>query len=272
MSNDLLADPLGAEPLAADGDLLRNDHGVWPVLGGVPILVADPAAYIAARRTALLGALAEAGRCEPETVAMVRLFADAARGVTPELDADDFLADEEGPLSALHPLAEALFAERARLPELLAQKVGRGRVLEVGCGAGTLTRRLDAPVVCDRSLRALLVATAGTDATPVVADASALPFARGAFRCIVAANVVDLLDDVGAFVDEARRVLGRGGRLVLSTPDPALGSDDDLALDALLEGAGFAIDEAIDAVPWIRAHGPRHAQLYLTRVLVARRA
>jgi SAM-dependent methyltransferase len=267
--SDRFADPLTHAPLDRDGALLRNDAGVWPILGGVPVLVPEPAAWVAARRRALLGALAEAGRCEPADVALSRAFAETARGVAPAHEPDDFLPAEEGPVAVLHPAMAELLRLRPTLPELLAARCG-AQVLEVGCGAGPLTARLADPVVLDRSLPALLRATAH-GGLPVVGEATALPFRDRSFRTVVAANVVDLLEDPAAFVGEASRVLRKGGRLVLSTPDPALGGGEDGALDDLVTELGFDLEEVADGVPWVRAHGPRHAQLYVCRVLVARR-
>jgi SAM-dependent methyltransferase len=126
-------------------------------------------------------------------------------------------------------------------------------------------------VVVDRSLRAVLRATDGTDAIGVVGEAEALPIREKGFATVVAANVVDLLDDPGAFLEGVARALRPQGRLVLSTPDPALGlrGGTDEAVRDLVEAAGLSIVQDLDGMPWVRSHGPRHHQVYLVRVLVA---
>ncbi|MCA9491179.1 MAG: class I SAM-dependent methyltransferase [Myxococcales bacterium] len=276
---ELLADPLEGGALRRDGALLRNDAGVWPVLGGVPILVPDPARWLRGAREHVLAALGEVGRLGADDVALLDAFCAAVRGVDAAAIDDDFLADEEGPIDVVvgpsAPLVTALLGRRAEVVERLVSQVGPGPVLEIGCGAGTATRRIGARplVVVDRSLRALLRATAGTDAQPVVGLAEALPVASEAFGTVVAAHVIDLLDDPGAFVTEVARILRSGGRFVLSTPDPALGAagGTDEAVVDLLEDEGLTVVEDLDGLPWVRSHGPRHHQLYVVRLVVARR-
>ncbi|MEQ1567849.1 MAG: class I SAM-dependent methyltransferase [Myxococcota bacterium] len=276
---DLLADPYDRAPLRRDLDLLRNDAGVWPVLGGVPVVVPDPARWLAARREHVLAALAEAGRADPETVRRLDAFTHAVRGVGRVEVADDFVEDEE-PTAVDWVPGEAEAALRAllggrSLSERLAADVTDGPVLEVGCGAGTLTRRIvPRPlVVVDLSLRAVLRATAGTDAVGVVGDAHALPVTRGAFGTVVAANLLDLVDDPPGVVDELVAALRPGGRLVCCTPDPALGiRGTDEALIDVLEDAGLRVTDDEDGIPWLRIHGPRHVQVYTVRRVVARRS
>jgi SAM-dependent methyltransferase len=275
---ELLADPIEGERLQEEGGLLRAASGVWPVLGGVPILVPEPARWLAGARQHVLASLAERGRLGPGDLERLDAFCASVRGVEPSDPPDDFLADEEGPVEVPFGPAEALVREllghRATLPERLAAAIDAGPVVEVGCGAGMVTRRIGARplIVVDRSLRAVLRATRGTDAIPVVGLAEALPIASGSVATLVAANVVDLLDDPAAFLEEARRVLRPRGRLVLSTPDPGLGvvGGTDEALTDLLEDTGFRVEADEDGVPWVRSHGPRHHQLDLTRVLIAR--
>jgi 2-polyprenyl-3-methyl-5-hydroxy-6-metoxy-1,4-benzoquinol methylase len=93
----------------------------------------------------------------------------------------------------------------------------------------------------------------------------------GRFATVVAANVVDVVPAPEVFLAEAHRVLRKGGQLVLTTPDPALGTRDEDALTHALTAAGFAVDEVVDGLPWVRSHGPRHHQLYVAQLVVARR-
>lgn len=263
-----LVDPVTRGPL---------EDGAWPVLGDVPILVPEPGRWLAARRDAVIGALVDAGLWTDADADVLAAFTRGVRAVAPEGDAHDFLADEEGPVVVVPGPAAALvaaaLAARTVVPEHVAARVGAGPLVEVGCGAGTVTRRLRGPrLVLDTSLRALLKACEDDpDARPVVADAAALPLADRSVGTLVAANVVDVLPDPEAFVAEVARVLAPGGRLVATTPDPALGGPDEGAFDALLAREGLVVAEVVDGLPWVRSHGPRHHQLYVARLLVARR-
>ena len=124
-------------------------------------------------------------------------------------------------------------------------------------------------IVTDLSLRAVLRTMAATDAAGVVADAEALPLAAGAVDAIVAANLIDLLEAPADFVAAAAAALAPSGALVLSTPDPGLGADDPDALTALLADAGLATELRARGLPWLRAHSPRHYQLYFSDLIVS---
>lgn len=272
-----LADPRTGARLRRRGPALVGGGAAWPVLAGIPVLVPEPRRWLAARRDAVIAALVDGGLWTDDVADALAAWTAGVRA-TPEPEVVDFLADEEGPVDLVdgpaRRLVEALLAARPALAEAVAARVGRARPLvEVGCGAGTVTRRLAGPrTVVDTSLRALLRACEDPVARPVLADAAALPFVDGAVGTLVAANLVDVLPAPEAFVAEAARVLRPGGALVVTTPDPALGGDRDDALEVLLVDAGFSLAERADGLPWVRSHGPRHHQLYVASLLVARRS
>ena len=95
------------------------------------------------------------------------------------------------------------------------------RVLEVGCGWGEFAARirddLGAEIVAtDLSPRMVELARGrGLDAG--VADVRSLPFADGAFDCIVANWMLYHVDQLDRALGELARVLRRGGRLVATT-------------------------------------------------------
>jgi SAM-dependent methyltransferase len=112
-------------------------------------------------------------------------------------------------------------AAAANVPELVELLgPGEGRCLDLGCGTG---QYLDAirgtgrtVVGLDYSADQLRLAAHGpAAAAPLVrADAAALPFAGGAFGTVVIMWISTDVDDFGAVLREAARVLGSGGLLV----------------------------------------------------------
>jgi SAM-dependent methyltransferase/uncharacterized protein YbaR (Trm112 family) len=265
-----LAVVLGGELVACGGC-----QAAFPVLGDVPVLVADPARYLGAYRDAVLAALAEVGRASRRAVALIDELAATAE---PMRFGDDWSDPTTAlALPSLAPwLADARAAggPGAALLELLGHTLG-GAVAEVGCGDGALSAalrsRCDPLVVTDWSLRAALRGRAaarrarGGAVAAAVVDAAALPLAPGRFTALVAANVIDLLDDPGAFVRAAARALTVRGRLALATPAPE-------GVDALLAAAGLAPVAERDPVAWLHAHSSRHLEIYAVRALVASRS
>jgi SAM-dependent methyltransferase len=234
------------------GLLLCGCETAFPVLAGVPILVPEPALYLHQYRDAVLATLAESGLATPEAVQLVLDFGAACPGGEPLRFGDDWVEDEVSwpePVAGAPEALRRLIEEAHGAPERAIEELLGGpfeRVAELGCGAGLLTRRLRSRhtrvLACDLSLRAVL--RAGLPG--LVLDAEALPLAG--LDALVAANLIDLLDEPGLFLEEA---LETAGRVVLSTPEAELVSD---------------AQETRAAVPWLRPHGPAEWQLYLLTV------
>lgn len=286
----LLACPSCAGPLAdwpkgdASGVVRCATCGPYPVLAGVPVLVPFPAAWCAAYREPALASLAERGLDVEVALEVLRAFADAAPRAEPLRFGDDWTRDEAegveavgvmpGPVS--HALAALLddAAEHAPAAWLLARLPQNARVAEVGCGAGRLSAKLaqraKALVVLDLSLRAVLLArerarrVRGAQVAAAVADAEALPLAPGALDVVVAEQVVDLLDDVPAFLEGLKR---SAPLTLLTTPEPGLGLDDEEVLARLVTQAGLRIAERADGLPWVRRGSARFIELYLVQAL-----
>jgi SAM-dependent methyltransferase len=104
------------------------------------------------------------------------------------------------------------------------------RVLEVGCGMGGIVLELAARGMradgLDRQqydAEALTAARGyaarhGIDARFQLGDAARMPYRDGAFDCIVAASVVEHLDDPGGALREMARVLVPGGLAFIDFP------------------------------------------------------
>jgi ubiquinone/menaquinone biosynthesis C-methylase UbiE len=95
-------------------------------------------------------------------------------------------------------------------------------VLDVGCGAGAAlapaSRKAAAAVGVELSQKmAERARAAAPDAEVFVGDASQLDFDDGSFDVVVSAFTVFFMPDPTAALQEWRRVLAPGGRIVLST-------------------------------------------------------
>ena len=113
---------------------------------------------------------------------------------------------------------------RPAIVDLAGDVAGR-RVLDAGCGSGPLFAGLRdrGAIGFDSSTKMLELARRrlGTDADLHVADlGSPLPFPDGAFDDVIASLVLHYLEDWTAPLAELRRVLKRGGRLIMSVYHP----------------------------------------------------
>src|SRR5579875_2923258 len=96
-----------------------------------------------------------------------------------------------------------------------------GRVLDLGCGTGRLSRRLTEEgrdvVLLDASDAMLARAVPAVGAPAVLGDAFALPFAPASFVAVVALRVAFRFSDVGGFIRSVAPLLRPGGRFVFDT-------------------------------------------------------
>ncbi len=140
--------------------------------------------------------------------------------------------------------------------KLLGDVAGR-RVLELGCGAAAAARWLAAQgadvVAMDLSAGMLrhaeqAAARTGIPVPLVQADASALPFADGAFDVVCTAfGAVPFVDDSALVMREVFRVLKPGGRWVFSVTHPMRW----IFLDDPTEGGLRAVHSYFDRRPYV---------------------
>jgi SAM-dependent methyltransferase len=110
------------------------------------------------------------------------------------------------------------FARRA-----LEESGAEGPVLDVGCGGGLFLRELGLPesrvVGLDFSIDAASVAW-GTNGVPAVCGAlPRAPFPAGRFALITMFHVLEHLYDPPAYLENARRLLKKNGRLIVQVPN-----------------------------------------------------
>lgn len=110
---------------------------------------------------------------------------------------------------------------------LAGRWLGRGTVLDLGCGVGhsydLLAPRETIGVDVDAD------ALVGQDRRTVVADMRALPFADASFASVVAIQSIEHVPDPERAVAEIARVLAPGGVAVLVTPNRlTLGRPDEI--------------------------------------------
>ncbi|MBI3741443.1 MAG: class I SAM-dependent methyltransferase [Chloroflexi bacterium] len=171
----------------------------------------------------------------------------------------------------------------------LARVTQGDAILEIGCGGGGLLRMLAARGAravgvdtLDVALELARTRSKGESPTRLyydgpsylarIADDKPLPFANETFDAILAQHVIEHIAEINAAVREWTRVLKRGGRVALATPnarypDPAHFADANHAhifelneLTALLIDAGFEIENAVTVFPLLaRARALRAA-------------
>ncbi len=108
---------------------------------------------------------------------------------------------------------------KARLVRVVSE--GADRVLDVGCGP---MRYKDFCGSCD------YVGVDVLGRPDVLGSASSLPFRDCAFGAVIALDVLEHVDDIDSAASECFRVLKRGGRLLVVTPNAlGLGIYDSLA-------------------------------------------
>jgi SAM-dependent methyltransferase len=130
----------------------------------------------------------------------------------------------------------AKYAPQGRLTGRLAQLScvagsqvpAGGRVLDLGCGTGELTRHLAASGLratgCDISVNMLNQAAAADSAgtaewVPLEPGWQALPFVSASFDAVIAASVLEYVDSPAAVLGECARVLRPGGVMLCTVPD-----------------------------------------------------
>lgn len=102
------------------------------------------------------------------------------------------------------------------------------RIIDIGCGTGygnsILAKKGDVTGI-DNSREAILFAKKHyKNVKFLVANATKLPFENGGFDIICSFEVIEHLRRPKKFLSEAKRILKKGGVMILSTPNKAISS------------------------------------------------
>lgn len=128
----------------------------------------------------------------------------------------------------LHALHEAHFHAEAIRAARAVSELGRGPLLDIGCGAGQYllaAARSGLPMVgvdpslCQLILARRLLADEGLSAELALADAETLPFIGKVFEGVIAADIIEHVRRPEALLAEAARVMAPSAALLLTTPN-----------------------------------------------------
>ena len=261
----------------------------YPVLDGIPILVADLDDYIRNERATIL----RRRDLPPWADELLDLSLDDA---DPEQRRARILAAYGAayptpPHPLLAPLAEGLpaFLQKCLATHGPAPRPGViRRGLDAGCATGGFTgllaRHVDLAVGIDlafdhvrRARELAMPIAAGTRPSFLVASADEPIFDGGTFDAILAVNILDATRDPHRLLGALGHTLRPGGLLVLTTPfeyATALTElQDRIEEDELLEtlAVDYEVIEDADDVPWHLPVSARHHDVYFVRAIAARK-
>lgn len=119
------------------------------------------------------------------------------------------------------PIPLQRYWQRQRFKHVTELVDGQGPALDVGCGSSRIISALPkGSVALDVLLRKLRYAR--KFGRPLVLGSGfGLPFRDASFPCVVCSQVIEHVPKNSPILEELRRVLAPGGRLVLGTPDYA---------------------------------------------------
>jgi SAM-dependent methyltransferase len=108
--------------------------------------------------------------------------------------------------------------QRARFRVIRGMADGSSRILDIGCGSSRILQSLPQAVGMDMQIRKLRWLRA-PGRHLVQGSLSQVPFADGAFDCVISSEVIEHIPRDQVDLSDMVRVLAPGGTLILGTPD-----------------------------------------------------
>lgn len=100
---------------------------------------------------------------------------------------------------------------------------GQGKILEIGCGYGDITRECIVPnclsVIATDIAKRFVGDKISDNIKFSLADALSLPFCDNTFDGVISVDVIEHVEDDIRFIEESLRVLKKGGILFFTTPN-----------------------------------------------------
>jgi SAM-dependent methyltransferase len=118
------------------------------------------------------------------------------------------------------PIPLQRYWQRQRHRITISWARGAARVLDIGCGSSVIIQSLNNAVGMELSLGKLrFLRRRGIEL--LCGTAFTLPFRNGTFDCVISSQVIEHIPYDDVLFSEMARVLRRGGRLIIGTPDYA---------------------------------------------------
>ena len=98
---------------------------------------------------------------------------------------------------------------------------GYNRILDIGCGIGSVEKRMNSDMVgLDSSMLMLEEANRRSENLFVHGKSGELPFPDNSFGAVLSVTALEFLDDFEPAVEEARRVVEDGGKVLFMVLNP----------------------------------------------------
>jgi SAM-dependent methyltransferase len=173
------------------------------------------------------------------------------------LDDEDYVRDQYGTTENLDTRISVWHSDVAgRSPQDVALRAVSGvhprRVLEVGCGRGSLAVRIAKELQCEviglDASAAMVAASTSLGVTTILGDVRDLPFTSNSFDVVMAAWMLYHVSPLDDGLSELARVLRPGGRLVAITNGRAHLRELWRAVDADRDEPSFSAENGVECL------------------------
>lgn len=214
---------------ASDGEyfVCKDCRQEWPVIGGVPDLRVFDDPYINIEADRAKGKMLSE-RLHDLGFEELLDFYYSKTDVVPRKHAVSYTRGMLAASARAEAALDAWEAVNVKTETSGFLSAYKSDLLEIGCGSGPLlavaAKRFNKVIGIDIAFRWLIVAkkrlmAASVEVPLICACAEALPFREDSFDRVVADSVLEHLRDKSMALSECRRVMRKGGRLYIATPN-----------------------------------------------------